>query len=239
MSRALLYADWCCVRHALRSSAKSCALAMVLAASVSLLGADASIYNIDATGFIGALSGILVSLGAMAIIPRLFYADEQGGWGEFRLALPVTRPQAVGSRFALVAVIVVVVAVASLCLGMLVVLATRLLPQAFGVWTVDGSLPLQATLVALVLLAMAGPQMAVYFAVGVERGRFATMIPVLGAALAFLVLTRIGVTGEGGILSWLASVSPEVLVVMAVAACLAVYLLSLMVARRAFARREF
>lgn len=43
MNRALLYADWCCARHALRSSAKPAIVAMALIAAVSLLGDDASV----------------------------------------------------------------------------------------------------------------------------------------------------------------------------------------------------
>lgn len=240
MNRALLYADWCCARHALRSSAKPAIVAMALIAAVSLLGDDASVYNIDATGLVCSLEGTLLGLGALLVAPRLFYADGQGGWGEFRLALPVTRSQAVGSRFAIMAAIVAVMAVAAQCLGLLAVLATRLLPHVFGTWTVETSLPAQSLLVAAVMLAMVGLQMAVCFALGVERGRFAPMIPVLGIMLAFIVLSRSGIMDEGGALAGLAQqASPSAsVVVVAVAACVGVYLLSLVVSRQAFARRE-
>jgi hypothetical protein len=240
VNRALLYADWCCARHALRSSAKAAILAVALTAAVSLLGDDVSVYDIDATGFVCSLEGMLLGLGALFVAPRLFYADEQGGWGEFRLALPVTRSRAVGSRFAIVAAIVAVMAVAAQGLGLLVVLATRLLPHVFGTWTVAASLPAQSLLVAAVMLAMVGLQMAVYFALGVERGRFVSMIPVLGITLAFVALSRSGTMDEGGILAGLAQqASPSAsVVVVAVMACVGVYLLSLVASRQAFARRE-
>ena len=90
------------------------------------------------------------------------------------------------------------------------------------------------------MLAMVGLQMAVCFALGVERGRFAPMIPVLGIMLAFIVLSRSGIMDEGGALAGLAQqASPSAsVVVVAVAACVGVYLLSLVVSRQAFARRE-
>lgn len=141
MNRALLYADWCCARNALRSSAKACALAIALAVSVSLLGGDAGVFDIDATSLVCSLCGMLAGFGVVIVVPRLFYADEQGGWGEFRLSLSAARSHAVASRFALVAALLASVAVAAQGLGILVVLATRLLPRVFGEWTLDAGLP--------------------------------------------------------------------------------------------------
>lgn len=240
MNRALLYADWCCARNALRSSAKACALAIALAVSVSLLGGDAGVFDIDATSLVCSLCGMLAGFGVVIVVPRLFYADEQGGWGEFRLSLSAARSHAVASRFALVAALLASVAVAAQGLGILVVLATRLLPRVFGAWTVDADLPLQGLLVAAVMLAMVGLQMAVYFALGVERGRFVSMIPVLGITLAFVALSRSGTMDEGGVLAGLAQqTSPSAsVVVVAVMACVGTYLLSLVASRQAFARRE-
>lgn len=128
--------------------------------------------------------------------------------------------------------------VAAQGLGILVVLAMRLLPQVFGGWTLDADFPLQCLLVAAVMLALAGGQMAIYFAVGVERGRLATMIPALGVTLVFLLVVRSGTADGGDPLAGLVQASPETVGAAAIAACVGTYLLSLVASRQAFARRE-
>lgn len=128
--------------------------------------------------------------------------------------------------------------VAAQGLGILFVLATRLLPRVFGEWTLDAGLPLQCLLVAAVMLDLAGVQMAICFAVGVERGRLATMIPALGVTLVFLLVARSGTAGGGDPLAGLVQASPETVGAAAIVACVGTYLVPLAASRRAFVRRE-
>ena len=88
------------------------------------------------------------------------------------------------------------------------------------------------------MLDLAGVQMAICFAVGVERGRLATMIPALGVTLVFLLVARSGTAGGGDPLAGLVQASPETVGAAAIVACVGTYLVPLVASRRAFVRRE-
>ena len=133
-----------------------------------------------------------------------------------------------------------VATLAGALVGVAVTALTRLAPQAFGTWRLSSDLVVGVCLDAMVMLVVTGFQMAVYFAMGARRGRVMGLVPALMVVIALVGLTGSGVAmmdASGGpampgpfatalfVLAWLAG-------------SVCAYLLALVVARRAFARRE-
>lgn len=240
MSKAYLYCDWCYMRSNLRASLKSMLLVMLIVSVPVVLGSADGVRNLDATMLVNTFACMAPGSLAVGGMTGLFYADEADGWREARLCLPATRTQLVGSRFLLAAVMVPVATFAGALMGVAVTALTRLAPQAFGTWRLSSDLAVGVCLDAMVMLVVTGFQMAVYFAMGARRGRVMGLVPALMVIGALVGLTGSGVAmmdASGG--PAMPSPFATALFVLAwLAGSVCAYLLALVVARRAFARRE-
>ena len=240
MSKAYLYCDWCYMRSNLRASLQSMLLVMLIVSIPVVLGSADGVRNLDATMLVNTFACMAPGILAVGGMTGLFYADEADGWQEARLCLPATRAQLVGSRFLLAAVLVPAATLAGALVGVAVTALTRLAPQAFGTWRLSSDLVVGVCLDAMVMLVVTGFQMAVYFAMGARRGRVMGLVPALMVVIALVGLASSGVAlmdaSSGPVMP--SPLATALFVLVWLAGSVGAYLLALVVARRAFARRE-
>ncbi|QOY61181.1 ABC-2 transporter permease [Thermophilibacter immobilis] len=232
--RALLYADWCAVR-----TRRSLLFLLVsLATSVLIAqGTSEVITSQNASLPIIASAASCLTMSSYFLLTVLFGADEQNSWEAYRLAaLPVTPRQVVRSRYAFVALsygalLALAVPSATICLGAAEMIRGRV--PAMPLPTTDTLLAL--ALVAGVILVLVAAQMAIVFALGMQRARVALLLPYLvffgGSPWMGDVLAGLGAQAPGD--------GPIALLAMACVAAGALFYLACMHGAQAlYARRE-
>lgn len=234
--RALLYADWCVIRRYL---AQYTGIAMAISAFIGF--GTGGVGPAGASLTMAASAACLVVMLGYFFLYALFGADEQNGWEGARLSsLPVTPAQVVTARFALMGTAYAVLLVAGLPLSMLVTWVVTLAGGSPVLVVPDGEVLLALAGSAGAALVLSCVQMAVLFAVGMQRGRAASLLPFL-----LVMALNIPPVGEAArrLASWAASAasgaSPAVIGLACVAGVAAVFAACLAVTRRVYARREF
>lgn len=244
--RALLYADWCTTRKLLP---QYLLLGMVVSACVAIgamqgVGSEApgaaAVPAEMADVTITACAGCLFFMLSYFVLFAAFGADELNGWEGGRLAsLPVSRGQAVAARYAFVGLVFAGMLVLAVPASVAVLWVASLLRGAPAL-----VLPTPMTAAGLagvtgVLLVIASVQMAVIFAVGLQRARAVTMLPFF---LTMLLLVPPVRDAAGAVAGWAASLASEgsgallgLVLLGAGAVCVAA---SLRVSQAVYARRD-
>lgn len=194
---------------------------------------------------------LLVPLATAALpfsaMSNLFAVDEQNGWQAFKLALPISRDQAVAGR----ALTGLVTTVGALALGLLAYACARLFAsQAFG--TAGEEVVVVLTMGAAacaVTLLMLGTLLVVNARFGFTKA--VRYLPFALVLVAFVGSYAVSALSKGGMEGWIASLnawfaamvaSPGVLAASVAAAllgCLVVYGLLCLAAARVYRAREF
>lgn len=232
-----MYVDLCVAR---KYAAQYLVIGLMVS-SCTLVGILSSSDEVQAgTYAIASAVAFLVMVGYFMLY-AFFGADEMGGWQQGRAAsLPVTARQVVQARFLVMALVYAVVLVLSVPAGMLITLVVSLLKgQAAIALALDANTLFALAAVACAALVMAGVQMAFLFALGMQRARAATFLPLL--LIMLLVVPGVGdalKTAVAGAAEALAGVPVMALAAVFVAVAAAAYLACLRVAETLYARRE-
>ena len=235
--KALIYVDLCVARK----YAAQYLLIGLMVSSCTLIGmlTSADVMQVDAY-IVASGAAFLVMIGYFMLY-AFFGADEMGGWQQGRAAsLPVTARQVVQARFLVVTVVYAVVLVLAVPAGMLITLVVSLLKgQAVPVFALDANTLLALAAVAGIALVMAGVQMAFLFALGMQRARAATFLPLL--LIMLLIVPGVSDALKGAVAAAAETVAGMPVVALAaalVAVAAAAYLACLKVAETLYARRE-
>ena len=230
--RALLYADWCLLRNTIVRYLGVCMIIVI--PIVGMTNADASAApGVMAASMFTAMLSFYAMLG-------LFGSDEQGDWEQMRLALPVTPRLVVRERYAFLVLASLAIALTGTVVGMLtntILTAFAALTVPRGVLEVAGG-ALGAAVIALAYLALMMPYV---FKVGMTKARITFSLPFMLCLLLNVGPVRDVVMGLGNALQRLeASLgSPAPIFAAIVVATAVLYVVSMRISERIYARRDF
>ncbi len=229
--RALFYADWCSIRNTLVRYLWVCLII---------------IFPITAMVGEGATTGAGVMAGSMFTVMMVFYSmltlfgsDEAGDWEQMRLTLPVTPRLVVRERYAFLALTGMAIAAIGTAAGVLVNVGLSIFvaPSTPGVLEVIGG-AFGSALIALAYMALIMPYV---FKVGIAKARMTFSLPFI---LCLLInvgpvrdVTRGFVNSLERLEHTLGSPAPIFAVIVLVA--VALYVASMLIAERTYARRDF
>lgn len=232
--RALLFCDWCAVRDSL---SRVLAMSAIVAVPIAFASGDGEAAAASAQA---AAAPILTMMMTFYLMIGVFGADEQGGWEQVRLALPVTARDVVRERYACIAI-------GAFAAALVGTVASVVLGLVFGLIAGQGlqADPLEALAAALGMAVGALSYMAllmpVVFRMGLAKARVLFSLP-----FVLIMLLSIGpVSGAvrglverlDGLSATLGSPAPLVAGAMGVAALL--YGASMLASERIYAARDF
>lgn len=230
--KALFYADWCTIRETFARTVLVCAIVAVPMVAASYT--DGS----DAPGVFAAT--IVTVMPIFYFMLGLFGADEQAGWQEVRLALPVTPSSVVRARYAFLAL----AGFGAALVGTLCGLLTNVLFSAFaklmvprGVFTIAAS----ALGVAAFGLAYMALLMPMAFKIGISKARVYFTLPFFIPLLLNVPPVRDAFAGMTSQLEHMSDAmgTPLPLLAAGFLVCVAIYLVSMRVSERVYAARDF
>ena len=230
--KALFYADWCTIREVLVRTLLVCAL---VAVPMVMMSGEAG----------GSASGVFAAT-LVTIMPifyfmlSLFGGDEQTGWQEVRLALPVTTSVVVRARYAFLAL----AGFASALVGALVGVVTNVgfsLSAGTGLALGVSDVALSSVSVAAFGLAYMALLMPVAFKVGISKARVYFTLPFFLPLLLNVPAVANALGGVVGQLERLTAAfgSPLPIAAAGMCVCVVIYLVSMRISERVYASRDF
>ena len=232
-TKALMYADWCVARRSIRPYVIS---SVVIAGVVSVgqvVGQDMVCMAVT-TSFASCMALVLM----FNVMFLLFGIDDQGDWAQDRFALlPITRTDAVRARYAMVSCVLAASLTAAVPLGALYPLAAAALTGLPCRWEAVPEMGIAVAAILLVGLGIVSLQMPILFAQGLQRGRMMAVLPFMAfVALGFAGDALTDQTGE--VIEALLALPTPALVGGTLALCVALYLASMLVSQRLYAKRQ-
>lgn len=232
--RALMFSDWCVVKKY---------LAHYLLTSLVIGGFTAMGNASDPAAMVIAMTCCMCYTSCLFIMFALFGADDRGEWARGRLELlPVGRADVVKARYGIMALAITATMAAGFVASLVLALAVSLVngsdaKQLGFLFAPEPALAFLATIASLfVILAI---QMPLVFSLGVERGKIAAVAPLLFIVLLGFEQVRKPVLTVAGNLADVAATLPTPAIALGIlGAAAAVYLVSMLVSARLYARRE-
>lgn len=230
--KALFYADWCTIRSTFVRTLLICGLVAIPLTVATYEGGG------DAPGIF--VASIITVMPLFYFMLGLFGGDEQQGWEETRLALPITTGIVVRARYAFLALSGLCVAVAGSVLG----IVTNLAFSAFGNLTAPPS-ALEAMAAAFGSAAFALAYLALLmpmsFKIGIAKSRVYFTIPFMLPLLLNVGPVRDFFTSLVGRLDAISTAlgSPAPLIGAGVCVCALIYLVSMRISELVYASRDF
>ena len=229
--RALFYADWCSIRNTLVRYLWVCLII---------------IFPITAMVGEGATTGAGVMAGSMFTVMMVFYSmltlfgsDEAGDWEQMRLTLPVTPRLVVRERYAFLALTGLAIAAIGTAAGVLVNVGLSIFvaSSAPSVLEVIGG-AFSSAVVALAYMALV---MLYVFKVGIAKARITFSLPFILCLLFNVGPVREAARGFVDSLERLehALGSPAPIFAVIILVSVVLYVASMYIAERIYARRDF
>lgn len=192
-------------------------------------------------------AGIAATVAMMIMLGMLNLAgyDEMNGWQAFRLTLPISRSQVVWGRYASIALVGVVSAIAAVVLGFAILLVAAALPvdtvpQGFA-WSTENaeSIPAAALLALFALLAAAALSLPLIMRFGVTKGtRWLPMVIVMVMAVGIVLSSYLGLDIEEVLGGPLAALGPWGVGALGALLAIALYAASGALSVRLYRKRE-